>query len=91
MDETERQLLRLLRDLEGGPGHEAEVTSTGGIIHVRRGGEEMLTGIPTANALDSLLARGWVAETGHGYFRITSAGLRAVGRDERRAAVGAAR
>ncbi len=81
MDDTERQILRLLRDLEGGVGREAEVTSTGGIIHARRAGEVVPTGIATGNALDSLLAHGWVAETGNGYFRITSAGLRAVGQD----------
>lgn len=78
IDQTERQILMLLRDLEDDASADPAITSTAGLIHLRRAGQEVATAIPTANALESLLARGWVAQTGNGYFRITSAGLRAV-------------
>jgi hypothetical protein len=80
LDDGERQILERLRDLEADPDFEPEIASTAGqIVARRRDGGEVPLGIATANALDSLLARGWVAETGIGSFRITSAGLRAVG------------
>jgi hypothetical protein len=80
LDDGERQILERLRDLEGDPDFVPEITSSAGqIIARRREGGEVPLGIATANALDSLLARGWVAETSTGAFRITTAGLRAVG------------
>jgi hypothetical protein len=79
VDETERRILELLRDLEVDSLSDPEITSTAGLIHIRREGEELATDIPTGNALDSLLACGWLAETSNGHFRITSAGLRAIG------------
>ena len=78
IDDTERQILTLLRDLENDPTAEPTITSTAGVIHIRRAGEEIATTVPTANALESLLAHGWIAQTGNGYFRITSAGLRRI-------------
>jgi hypothetical protein len=79
LDETERRILELLRDLETVPAADPEITSRGGFIHLRRDGVDLATDIPSGNSLDSLLAYGWVAETRHGHFRITSAGLRAIG------------
>lgn len=81
IDDTERQILTLLRDLENDPTADPTITSTtstAGVIHIRRAGEVIATSIPTANALESLLAHGWIAQTGNGHFRITSAGLRTI-------------
>jgi len=79
VDETERRILALLRDLEAVPSADPEITSSAGFIHLRRDGVVLATDIPTGAALDNLLAHGWIAETSHGHFRITSAGLRAIG------------
>ena len=79
MDETERRILELLRDLEAIPSADPEVTSSDGFIYLRRDGVDLATDIPTGNSLNNLLSYGWVAETSYGHFRITSAGLRAIG------------
>jgi hypothetical protein len=79
VDETERRILELLRDLEAVPSTDPEITVSAGFIHLRRDGRDLATDIPASTSLDGLLAYGWVAETSHGHFRITSAGLRAIG------------
>jgi hypothetical protein len=79
VDENERRILELLRDLESTPSADPEITSTAGLIHIRRDGEELATDIPTGSALERLLSYGWIAEMSHGHYRITSAGLRAIG------------
>ena len=78
IDGTERQILTLLHDLENDPTADPTIASTAGVIHIRRDGEEIATTVPTANALESLLAHGWMAQTGNGHLRITSAGLRTI-------------
>lgn len=79
IDDGERAILERLCVLEADPDFEPEVASSAAAILARRlDGTDVPTGVPTAKALDSLLARGYLAETGNGRFRITSAGLRAL-------------
>ncbi|MFN8540246.1 MAG: hypothetical protein U0232_22550 [Thermomicrobiales bacterium] len=79
MDETERRILALLRDLEEVPSADPEITSNAGFIHLRRDGVVLATDIPTGAALDRPPRPRLDRRTGHGHFRITSAGLRAIG------------
>ena len=86
MDETERRILELLRDLEVDSLADPEITSTAGLIHIRRDGEELATDISTGNALDSLLAYGWwprrATATSHHQRRTTGHRRAALGRAE---------